>query len=79
MGNQGSDTKLTIEQVKEKYEMHLLTSIEGVTGIGIGSESGKPVIKIYVEKKSIASQGNFPRQLEGYPVSIEVTGGLHAL
>jgi len=78
MSSKGTDTELTIEQVKEKYEMQLLTSIEGITGIGIGSESGKPVIKVYVENESVAQDAKIPRQLEGYPVSIEVTGEFHA-
>lgn len=69
--------KLTIEQVKAKYESQLL-SIEGVVGVGIGEELGKPVIKVYVAKKTKSLQEKIPTQMEGYLVSIEVTGEFHA-
>ncbi len=69
--------KATIEEIKTKYESQLL-NIQGVEGIGIGEESGKPVIKVYVAKKTKPLQEKIPNQIEGYPVSMEVTGEFHA-
>jgi hypothetical protein len=54
-------------------------NIEGVEGVGIGEESGQLVIKVYVVKKTRSLQESIPSQLDGYPVSIEVTGEFHAL
>lgn len=74
----GLPRKPPIEHVKAKHESQLLT-IEGVEGAGIGEELGRPVIKVYVVKKTKALQEKIPQELEGYPVSIEVTGEFHAL
>jgi hypothetical protein len=68
----------TIEQVKAKYEWQML-DIEGVEGVGIGDEQGQPVIKVYVARKTKSLQQQIPRQIEGFPVSLEVTGEFHAL
>jgi len=68
----------SIEQVKSKYEMEWLR-IEGVEGVGIGEENEKPVIRVYVAKKTKTIQEKVPSQIEGYPVRIEVSGEFHAL
>lgn len=73
-----SNQKITIEQVKAKCESQLL-SINGVVGVGIGEELGKPVIKVYVAEKTKSLQEKIPEQIEGYLVSIEATGEFHAL
>ena len=78
MRNEAGAKKSTIEDVKEKHENNLM-SIEGVQGVGIGEESGKPVIKIYVNKKIKSLQDKIPKQIEGYPVRIEVSGKFEAL
>ena len=77
MSDSAAARKASIEKVKEKYETQLL-NIEGVEGVGIGEESGRPVIKVYVVKKTKTLQGKIPARLEGYPVSMEVTGEFHA-
>jgi hypothetical protein len=69
--------KPTIEQIKAKYESHFF-NIEGVEGVGIGEELSKPVIMVYVSKKTQALQKKIPNQIEGYSVKIEVTGEFHA-
>ena len=71
-------SKLTIEQVQEKYQNQLL-SVSGVVGIGIGAVDGKPVIKVLVIKKTPELEWKIPRVLEGYPVVIEVTGEIRAI
>lgn len=64
--------------MKERHENRIM-QIEGVEGIGIGELSGKPVIKIYVTKKTRLIQEKIPAELDGYPVSVEVVGEFHAL
>jgi len=78
MSNEAGVKKPTIEKVKEKHENKLM-SIEGVQGVGIGEESGKLVIKLYVDKKTKSLQDKIPMQIEGYPVRIEVSGKFVAL
>lgn len=78
MNKETASKRLTIEQVKEKHENRLL-NISGVQGVGIGEESGKSVIMIYVDKKTKSLIGKIPTQIEGYPVKIEVSGEFHAL
>ncbi len=78
MNKETAPKKLTIEQVKEKHENRLL-NISGVQGIGIGEESGKSIIIIYVAKKTKSLLDKIPAQIEGYPVKIEVSGEFHAL
>ena len=71
-------SKLTIEQVQEKYQNQLL-SVSGVVGVGIGAVDGKPVIKVLVIKKTPELEWKISKVLEGYPVMIEVTGKMRAL
>jgi hypothetical protein len=69
--------KPAIEKIKAKYEKEFL-GLEGVEGVGIGEELGKPVIKVYVVRKTRSLQERIPSQIEGYPVRMEVTGEFHA-
>jgi hypothetical protein len=78
MGKESSAAKSSIEEVKARHEMEFL-NIDGVEGIGIGDEKGKPVIRIYVSKKTKDIQKRIPGEVEGYPVQIEVSGEFHAL
>jgi hypothetical protein len=70
--------KPTIEHVKTRHEMKFM-NIEGVQGVGIGEQEGKPVIKVYVSRKTPALKEKVPTSLEGYPVHVETTGEFHAL
>lgn len=66
-----------IESVKEARQAELL-AIPGVVGVGIVSGPlGEPVIAVYVAHRSAAAQ--IPKMLEGYPVSVEVSGEFDAL
>jgi len=79
MGKQDFGRKGSIQQVKSDHEMELM-NIEGVQGVGIGldNEKDQEVIKVYVDKKTTAVQEKIPAELEGFPVSIEVSGELRA-
>lgn len=68
----------TIHQIKEKHQAHLM-GIDGVEGVGVGEEAGKPVIKVYVVRKTKPLQKSIPDELEGYPVRIESTGEFNTL
>ncbi|MEW6103074.1 MAG: hypothetical protein AB1630_04550 [bacterium] len=52
--------------------------MENVTGTGIGEEGGKPVIKVYVIKKTKSLEEKVYNIIKDYPVSIEVTGKICA-
>lgn len=44
----------------------------GVAGTAIGQKGGKPCLKVYVERRG--SGGSVPKQIDGFPVVVEVTG-----
>jgi hypothetical protein len=73
-----SQDRPSIKQVKQQHEMDLL-SIDDVEGVGIGEENDRPVIKVYVAGKTRELEERLPRELEGYPVRIEVSGEFHTL
>ena len=79
MAQQNTFQRPTIEQIKEKWEFELM-KVPGVTGIGIGENPRKPgrVIKVYVDRMTSELKRQIPRELEGYPVSIEQTGEFRA-
>jgi len=63
----------------EAQERHteVLMNLPGVVGTAVSlAEDGTPLVKIYTEKLGI---GGLPKQLDGVPVVIEVTGRIHAL
>ena len=62
--------------VRARHEAALL-AIDGVTGLDITvSDAGEPIFVIYVRDKQVASR--LPRDLEGYPVTTQVTGPITA-
>lgn len=80
MSQQSPTKKRSIEEVKEAHEEQLM-GIEGVQGVGIGQrpEADGLEIKVYVSNKTKSLQDRIPKQVEGYPVQIEVSGEFHAL
>jgi hypothetical protein len=54
-------------------------SIPGVVGTGIGQCDGEPCIKVFVVQRTTEVDRQIPDQIEGYPVSVEVTGPFRAL
>lgn len=80
MAKQSSAKQKSIERVKAAHEGELM-AIDGVQGVGIGQrEDGDGlVIKVYVDVKTKALQEKLPKQIEGHPVQIEVSGEFHAL
>lgn len=80
MAKESSANQRSIEKVKAAHEARLM-AIDGVQGVGIGQrEDGDGLaIKVYVDSKTKALQEQLPKQLEGHPVQIEVSGEFHAL
>lgn len=80
MGGKGAAQKGSIEKVKADHEDHLM-SIEGVQGVGIGQRKDGDglAIKVYVDNKTKSLQEKLPKQLDGHPVDIEVSGEFNAL
>jgi len=68
----------SITEVKSKHEPRLL-SLPGVVSVGIGrATDGRTVIVIGVEDKASVESPNLPKQLEGYPVRVDVIGPVRA-
>lgn len=68
----------TIEEVLRKHTEGLM-SLPGVVGTAQGLCQGRPCIKVYVVETDPELAGKIPDSIEGYPVSVEVTGELHPL
>ena len=61
----------------QKRHTEVLMNLPGVVGTAVGwSNGGQPIVKIYTEKIGI---GGLPKNLEGVPVVLEVTGRIQAL
>ncbi len=68
----------SIVEVKSKHESRLL-SLPGVISVGIGrDDDGRTVIVIGVRDEVAAKSKDFPAQLEGYPVRVDVIGPVQA-
>jgi hypothetical protein len=65
-----------IAQVKQRNEMRLM-AIEGVVGVGLQpDELGHQSIVVFLRDRSVQSQ--IPTALEGFPVTVQVTGEFQA-
>jgi hypothetical protein len=53
-------------------------SIPGVVGVGQGLCDNNPCIKVYIIKRTPELDKRIPALLEGYEVSIEITGEIRA-
>lgn len=67
----------TIAQVIASHSDSLL-SIKGVVGVGESLCDGKPCIKVFISEDSKEIRSKIPASLDGYPVSIEVSGEFKA-
>jgi hypothetical protein len=68
----------SVEQVFDTHRDSLL-SIPGVVGAGIAKSDGKPCIVIMVKEKAQYTEGQIPKELDGYKVIVQETGELRAL
>lgn len=73
-----SKEKDEVKDIKKRYE-NMLLAIDGVEGVGIGEESGSPVISIYVAEKTKSLIEKLPSELDGIRVRINESGKFKAL
>jgi hypothetical protein len=68
---------MDITMAMRKHEERILR-LANVTGIGIGEENGRPVIKVFVSRKlpegELAQGQIVPKALDGYPTDVEEIG-----
>lgn len=65
----------TIQEVKEACEKQLM-AMPGVMGVGIGltKDRRERCIKVYVSRDASAQAAQIPKEIEGYPVEVEIRG-----
>ncbi|MCI0434481.1 MAG: hypothetical protein L0271_12700 [Gemmatimonadetes bacterium] len=63
----------TIEQVVADH-VDALMALRGVVGVAQGLCADGPCIRVFVTDASAAARSAIPDRIEGYPVSVEVTG-----
>ena len=68
----------TIEEVLRAHTGQLM-SLPGVVGTAQGVCSGRPCIKVYIDKKSEELDRTIPGTIEGYRVMMEETGEIKVL
>jgi len=65
-----------VKEVHQKYTDRLMAK-EGVVGTGVGQDSNdRLVVRVFTERAGI---GEIPKELDGIPVDVEITGRIHAL
>lgn len=68
--------------IKTVMEAHVneLMAVAGVTAVAIGAlEDGTPCIKVYVENSNDEIKRRIPKELEGHPVVVEVSGEIRPM
>ncbi len=69
----------SIHDVKKKNEKRLL-AMKGVVSVGIGQDKeGKPLIVVGLDSPQAQTVVKLPKELEGFPVRVEVIGPVKAL
>ena len=67
-----------VVKVKNRHE-HNILQIDDVVGAAVGlSETGQPVIEIYLKKDSAKARARIPAALDSVPVRVMVTGRFEA-
>ena len=65
------------QQALEQHQEQLM-SIPGVEGVGVGGSKVHPEIIIMVRQHRTEMANALPKQLNGYPVRVEVSGEITA-
>ena len=66
-------TLARVRRIKKRYARDLL-ALDGVEGVGIGEDSGEPLIKVYISRHSWPPRKGIPSRLEDVPVVVEESG-----
>ena len=56
-----------------------LMRIPGVTGTGEGARAGRPIIVVFVARRTTALRRAIPPSIEGWPVELRETGTVRAI
>ena len=64
---------MEVDEVLSRHHDELM-SIEGVMGVGETESKGQPAISIMVKQLTPELKAKLPRDLDGVPVKIDVTG-----
>lgn len=76
---QHQEMKRDINQVKEAHVDELM-EIPGVVGVYVGAlDDGRPCIGVMVTEMTAEVKQRCPKELEGYPVRVEVSGTIRPL
>ncbi len=67
----------TIEAAQAKLTDRLMP-LSGVVGTGISECEGAPCIKVFVVRRTEELDRQIPSTFEGFPVVVQVTGGIRA-
>jgi hypothetical protein len=70
-------TEKHVRQVKERHERELL-GLDGVQGVGIGDDHGRPAIMVYVDGPSAGNRRNIPQHIDNVRVVVEESGAFEA-
>lgn len=68
---------MEVDEVLSRHHDELM-SIEGVMGVGETENQGQPAISIMVKQLTPELKAKLPRDLDGVPVKIDVTGEVDA-
>ncbi len=70
---------MEINKAKQLF-VHYYGDEDGFVGVGVGNETGKPVLKVYVdnENSALAKRLDIQRSFDGYPLEIVVMGAVKA-
>ena len=71
--------KMNISKAKQLF-VHYYGDEDGFVGVGVGNETGKPVLRVYVDKEdsALAKRLRIQRSFDGYPLEIVVMGTMKA-
>jgi len=74
--------EMSIDEAIRVMDAHVneLMAIPGVVGVAVGAlDDGRPCIKVLVAKKTPEHDARIPKEIERYPVVIDVTGEIRAM
>jgi hypothetical protein len=67
------------EEVLSRHEERLMSlDKDNITGVGITESQGQPAISIMVRQLTPELKAKLPKDLDGVPVKIDVTGEVDA-
>jgi hypothetical protein len=68
----------TIQEVKKQHEARFF-NLTGVVSVGIGLDSnGNQAIIVGLDRPNPETEAKIPPSVEGYPVVVQIVGGLKA-